>query len=255
MDARLEIENIDFSYRKRPRLFSGLSLRIGPGELVGLIGPNGAGKTTLLELARGGLVPAAGRVRLLGASPSRLSSVERAKRVACLLQRPQAPGSSTVFDIILAGRRPYRSPSGFSAEDEDVALEAARRLGVESWLERRGAELSGGEYQRVLTARVVAQRTPLLLCDEPASSLDPKHLWSTFRLLRRLAHEDGTGILVSVHDLALACAICDRVVLLAHGEIRYDGKPGNLDDTILSAAYDTRVTTVKTDAGVFFAYE
>ena len=255
MEPLLAIEGLGFGYRGRPRLFSGLDLRVCPGELVGLIGPNGAGKTTLLELARGGLKPASGSVRLLGDDPRGLSPAERARRVACLLQRPQAPGASTVFDIVLGGRRPYRDLGGFSAEDEELALEAARRLGVEPWLERRGSELSGGEYQRVLLARVVAQGTPLLLCDEPASSLDPKHLWATFRLLKSLAREDGAAVLASVHDLPLAAAFCDRVVLLAEGRLCYDGGPEGLTDGLLSEAYGLGVRTVKTEAGIFFAYE
>lgn len=254
MDTRLVIKNLHFGYKGCPKLFKGIELNIQAGELVCLIGPNGAGKTTLIDLSLGNYKPHSGSIKIQGAEISSLKYVERAQKVACLPQRYQVAGSSTVFDVIMSGRRPYRTFSGFTAQDEAIALSAAKRLAVDSWLDRKCSELSGGEYQRVFLARVIAQETPLVLCDEPASSLDPKYLWGTFRLLRNLAHDEDIAILVSVHDLSIAATICDRIVLVADGQILYNGPPSDLKDSILSLAYGTEVRSVKTDDGCFFSY-
>ncbi len=254
MEPKIEVENLSFHYSGRPSLFDGIELSIGAGEFVGLIGPNGAGKTTLLELVYGNLKPHSGHVRLYSVEAASRNPVERARAAACLPQRLYTSGSSTVFDIVMSGRRPYRGLGGFSSEDEELALDAAKRLGVDAWLDRRSSELSGGEFQRVLVARAIAQAAPVLLCDEPASSLDPKHLWATFRLLRDLAHDDGVAVLASVHDLSLAATLCDRIVLLADGKILHDGTALSLDDTMLSRAYDVEVQTIRTKTGVFFTY-
>jgi iron complex transport system ATP-binding protein len=154
----------------------------------------------------------------------------------------------------MSGRRPYRSFQGYDASDERIALDAAKRLNVTEWLDRRGSDLSGGEYQRVLLARVLAQDTPLLLCDEPASSLDPKFVWSTFRLLKDLAHNEGVTVIVSIHDLALAATICDRLVLIKQGAICFDGLASSIDDNSLSLAYETSVSSIRTVSGTFFTY-
>ncbi len=254
MDACIEIEALQFGYRGRPTLFKNFELCMHRGEMVGLIGPNGAGKTTLLELVQGKLKPSAGSIRVLGVDASARSVVERAQIAACLPQKHQSPGAATVYDIIMSGRRPYRSFQGYDASDERVALDAAERLNVSDWLDRKGSDLSGGEYQRVLLARVLAQDTPILLCDEPASSLDPKYVWSTFKLLKDLAHNDGVAVLVSIHDLALAATMCDRLVLIKNGEICFDGLASNLDDKTLSFAYETSVCSVRTISGTFFSY-
>ena len=222
MDQRLDITSVDYSYRGDPELFKCVSLTVSAGEMVGVIGPNGAGKTTLLELAHGGLKPNAGTVQVLGEDPFTMTPVDRARKVAYLWQRQAHPSISTVFDIILSGRRPFRRLSGFTEVDEDIAVNAARRLGVDKWLEKPGAHLSGGEYQRVLLARIVAQAAPVLLCDEPGASLDPKHLWETFHTIRNLSSVEGTAVLVSIHDLSLATAMCDRIVLLVRGKILFN---------------------------------
>lgn len=254
MEPRLEITSLNFSYHGRPLLLDGIDLKLYKGEFVGLIGPNGAGKTTLLRLALGTLRPGKGSITLIGKDPAALNPIERARLVACLPQRQQAPDVSTVYDIVMGGRRPYRGISGYSAEDEHIAISSASRFGVEKWLHRKGSELSGGELQRVLLARAVAQKTSVLLCDEPASSLDPKHLWATFRHLRELAHTDGVATLVSVHDLSLAASLCDRIVVLSDGHVHYDGLAGQLDEDLLSHAFGTTVHKIQTHDGSFFTY-
>ncbi|PKL24008.1 MAG: hypothetical protein CVV47_12150 [Spirochaetae bacterium HGW-Spirochaetae-3] len=254
MEPRLELNDVSFSYAGRPPVFEHLGLRVYPGQVVGLIGPNGAGKTTILDLAFGRLRPRSGRVRILSCDPYEMSPIERARQIAYLIQRQNTPKAATVFDIVLSGRRPYRSLGGFMKEDEDIARWAALRLGIDDWLGRKASCLSGGEYQRVLMARIVAQSTPLLLCDEPSSSLDPKYLLSTFSLLKSLAREDSVAILVSVHDLMMASAFCDRIVLLAKGSVLFDGIPGELSDELLSDAYEMKIHRILTARGSFFAY-
>lgn len=254
MDESLIIENVHFGYKGGPTLFNGVYLKVHSGEVVGIIGPNGAGKTTLIGLSSGQYRPIKGCIRVHGVDMRSLKPIERARHIACLPQGNHIDGAATVFDVIMSGRRPYRTFGGYTSRDEEIALVAAKRLSVESWLDRPYAHLSGGERQRVALSRVIAQKTSIVLCDEPATSLDPKYLWSTFRLIRDVSHDDGVAVLVSIHDLSVACSICDRVVLVAQGHILYDGLASALSDRDLSSAYQTQVRSIQTSMGRFYTY-
>ena len=193
-----------------------VTIRAGAGEWLGLIGPNGAGKTTLIR-AVAGLVPHAGEIHLgdlpvAGASRRRLAQL-----VAYVPQRPVVPAMMTVQDYVLTGRTPYISYLGTEGPgDLRAAARAIAVLELESFAERTLGPLSGGELQRVILARALAQETPLLLLDEPTTALDIGHQQQALELLDRLRSERGLTVITAMHDLTFAGMFADRLVLL-HG--------------------------------------
>jgi len=254
METLIECTQLDFSYDRRKPVLSSIDLQVRRGEFIGIIGPNGAGKTTLLELIQGNLKPGNGTVQVQANDPHALKPIERARSISYLLQKQELPGSATVFDLVLSGRRPYRTISGFEQVDYEIVSAAMKTLGVEVWMEREARTLSGGELQRVMLARIVAQDSPIILCDEPAAGLDPKYRISTFETLKALSARERKAIIVTVHDLSLAVTYCDRIILISGGSKRYDGKPAELQEEVLSEAYQSKVTIIRTNAGVFFLF-
>jgi len=211
----LEIEALDFAYPGASPLFQELSIAVNAGELLGVIGPNGAGKSTLLSLVCGLLTPRSGELRLGGRRLSKLSAKARAREVALVPQDSGASFPFTVLETVLMGRTPrlgrfgLEGPVDYAAADQAMAL-----TGLSALQARRIDSLSGGERQRVLIARALAQETPLLLCDEASAHLDIYHQVKVYDLLWSLSHEQGRAALCVLHDLNLAAAYCDRILLL-----------------------------------------
>ncbi|MFN3285817.1 MAG: ABC transporter ATP-binding protein [bacterium] len=222
---RLELVGLYVRYGQRPVL-TGVELAVGPGELVALCGPNGAGKTTLLRCAAGVLKPQAGSVRVDGRDVSSLSARERARLVGYLPQDPSVPAGLRCVEVAQLGR--YACATGWglgwSPGDREAAEQALRATETAHLRDRPVQHTSGGERQRVLLARVLAQGARLLVLDEPTAHLDFGHQVSVAVLLRRLSR-DGYGILVATHDLNLASLFFDRVVLLAGGRVVAHGPP------------------------------
>jgi iron complex transport system ATP-binding protein len=210
------------------RVLDGASIEVAAGEIVGLVGPNGAGKSTLLR-AISGLVPLeAGHIEIEGASRARLSMRGLARRVAVVQQLPEAPPSMRVGELVLLGRSPHLGLLEHEGEhDRAIAWSAMERAGCAMLADRALATLSGGQRRRAFIARALAQDTRTLLLDEPTSNLDPQAQGELFALLRTLADE-GTAVLAVVHDLTLAAAYCDRVVLLADGRVVAAGVPADV---------------------------
>ncbi|WP_336056851.1 ABC transporter ATP-binding protein [Nitratireductor sp. CH_MIT9313-5] len=201
-----------------------LSFDMNRGEVVGLLGPNGAGKSTLMR-AITHLQLHDGSISIDGKDPAALSSNERARLVAYLPQTRTIGWRITVRDLVALGRMPFRAFGTRESATDREAIEAALELTDTQHLASRiASELSGGEQARVLTARAVAQTTPLMVADEPASGLDPAHQIMLMQALRRLASQ-GRSVLVSLHDLTLAARWCDRVVLLDKGSVADEGRP------------------------------
>jgi iron complex transport system ATP-binding protein len=202
---------------------AGVSLAVARGEIIGLLGPNGAGKSTLVRLLAGALRPAAGAVRLLGDPLATLAPRERARRVAVVPQEPAHELPFTALEVALLGRHPHLGGVAFESErDVAIARGALERAGALELADRPVGTLSSGERQRVLFARALAQESPLLLLDEPASFLDLRHQVELFDRLRELAGE-GRGVLAVLHDLNLAAEYCDRVLLLRDGALFAEG--------------------------------
>ena len=198
------------------------------GEVVGLVGPNGAGKSTLLRVVTGMLRPSAGTVAIEGDALGALPRREIAMRVAVVQQLPEAPPTMRVRDLVVLGRHPHLGLlARESRHDFDVVAEAMRRAGCDRFADRELGSLSGGERRRAFIARALAQEAPLLLLDEPTSNLDAHAQVEILELVADLA-AGGSGVLLIVHDLTLAAAYCDRVVLLDRGEVVADGPPSEV---------------------------
>lgn len=228
--VELCLDAVGFAYPGGEPVLRDVHLALSAGELVCVIGPNGAGKTTLLRAAGGLLSPTAGSVTLDGRDVKRFGSRERARRIAFVPQGLRTVPEFVVADFVLGGRYGHLDAwRGATAHDRDVCHEALREADVADLGDRVLTRVSGGQMQRVLIARALAQEADCLLVDEPTSSLDPEHQLSIFGLLARLVREGRSGLVVT-HDLNLASQFASRVVLLAEGRTVADGPP----DTILT---------------------
>ena len=202
-----------------------VSLSLSPGHLVALVGPNGAGKTTLLR-ALAGLVPATGAIHVGGDALSSLSLPERARRFAYLPQGHLVHWPLPARDIVALGRYPHGAtdPARLTPRDAEAVLRAMRATDVVELRARRVTELSGGERSRVALARVSAVEAPVILADEPTSSLDPRHQIEVMKTLRAAA-DQGTLVIVVTHDLVLAARFADIVLVLSDGRLVSQGAP------------------------------
>ena len=232
-----------------PEAVAGVSLRLARDEVVGVIGPNAAGKSTLARLCCGLLTPQQGSVSLQGEPLSRLSRRERARRVAFLPQNPPHDLSFTAHEVALMGRAPHLGLWSLEGpHDLDRARAALQEVDALDLGDRPISQLSGGERQRVFLARAFAQEAALLILDEPTAALDLAHQVLLVHALRRRAREGGGALLV-LHDLALAGAACDRLVLLDRGRVVAEGTAGDvLRPEVLSPVYGTDVEVVPNPA-------
>lgn len=241
----LRVEGVSFAYNGRPTL-AGVSLQARAGEIVGLIGPNGSGKSTLVRTISGVLRPHSGSVWIGGEPLESLSRNELAKRVAVVPQSPHLPEAFTAWEVVLLGRTPHlRLLQSESRHDVEVARRALERCGAWESAHHRVGELSGGEVQRVIIARAVAQEPSLLLLDEPTSHLDINHQTAIMDLIASLAREEGLAVVAVFHDLNLAAQYCRRLVILREGRVLVEGSPVDVitPDNVRSA-YGAEVCVV-----------
>jgi iron complex transport system ATP-binding protein len=196
-----------------------ISLSLASGHLVALVGPNGAGKTTLLR-ALAGLVPSDGAIHVGGDALPSLSLRERARRFAYLPQGHIVHWPLPARDIVALGRYPHGAtdPARLTPGDSEAVLRAMQATDVMEFATRRVTELSGGERSRVALARVLAVEAPVILADEPTSSLDPRHQIDVMKTLR-IAADRGTLVIVVTHDLGLAARFADTVLVLSDGRL------------------------------------
>ena len=192
---------------------------IKPGDWLCLIGPNGAGKSSILR-AVAGLAAHTGEINVDG-SPLRLrTSRRRAELVAYVPQSPVLPDEMLAFEYVLLGRNPYVSYfGGESAHDRAMVHNVLRRLDLDQFADRELGSLSGGEQQRLVIARALAQEAPILLLDEPTSALDIGHQQQALELVDRLRRENGLTVISAMHDLTLAGLYADRLALLHEGHL------------------------------------
>ncbi|MFN2526474.1 MAG: ABC transporter ATP-binding protein [Actinomycetota bacterium] len=212
----ISIRNLAVGYDGKP-VVQDLSLDIGDGRWITLIGPNGAGKTTVLR-AVAGLIGFAGDIALGDEAVGVASRRTIARLVAYVPQRPFIPEAATVTDYVLMGRTPYISYFGTeSSSDRRVVAEVLGRLELGALAGRDMGSLSGGEIQRAVLARALAQQAPVLLLDEPTSALDVGHQQQVLELVDGLRHEGGLTVISTMHDLTLAGQYSDALVLLDEG--------------------------------------
>ncbi|MGW2324335.1 heme ABC transporter ATP-binding protein [Streptomyces sp. NPDC001700] len=218
-------------------------LTVRAGEVLALVGPNGAGKSTLLAALAADLPAASGTVRVDGRPVTAWAPAELALRRAVLPQDPTLAFPFTVREVVAMGRAPWAGTAA-EGEDEEAVAGAMARVEVAEFAERPFLALSGGERARVAFARILAQRTPLLLLDEPTAALDLRHQELVLNVCRDRAAA-GDAVVVVLHDLSLAAAHADRAAVLHEGRIAADGPPEEVfDAALLSRVYRQPVEVV-----------
>lgn len=221
--ASLTADKISWAPRRSlPRLLHPVSFELQPGQVLGVVGPNGAGKSTLLRMIYRYQKPTSGRILVGGEDIWSLPSQAAARLVAAVLQEQPSAFGLTVRDIVFLGRTPHRQ--GFSApgaQDAEIVDAALNRMDLMHLMHRDLGTLSGGERQRVMVARALAQQPQVLVMDEPTNHLDIRHQLEILSLIRTL----GLTIVVSLHDLNMAAAVCDAVLLLENGHCKGFGPP------------------------------
>ncbi len=238
----LQVRSLCVRYTQR-LVLQDLSFDLTPGQVLAVIGPNGAGKTTLLRALTGLLPTCGGSIRLSSTPLERFSPVQRALWMAVVPQARNLPPDFTAYQTVLLGRTPHLNWLGRpTAQDEAAVLTAMQRTDTAHLADRLVGELSGGEQQRLLLARALAQGAPLLLLDEPTTHLDLQHQLKLMSLVRSLAHEappeQRLAVLIVMHDLHLVRRCADQVLLLVNGRCQASGGlEAVLRPEILGAAY------------------
>ena len=226
-DYALAARGVSVSFGGAPVLRS-VSFAARPGLVTGLVGPNGAGKSTLLRVMAGLLRPDAGSVRLAAAELSELPARERARQVAYLAQH-EAAHPFTALETVLMARYPHLTRFALEgADDRRIARAAMARTETQRFEGRQLDRISGGERQRVLLARALAQQARVLLLDEPVASLDLRHQLAAMETLRAEVAGAGVAAVVALHDVWLASRYCDRLALLSSGELVAEGSPAEV---------------------------
>lgn len=238
LDDRHVVEQVSFSIRE--------------GEFIGLVGPNGSGKSSLLRSIYRVLKPKGGRIVHLSDDVWQLGARDAARRTAVVAQERMGEFDFTVGELVAMGRMPHkRMLDSDNDEDRDIVDRALRQVGMLAHAHRFFMSLSGGEKQRVLVARALAQQARFLVLDEPTNHLDIRHQLDLLELVRTL----GTTTLAALHDLGLAARYCDRLIMLSEGRIVAEGKP----DEVLAAQrirdvykVDARVSGADKDLSIEF---
>ena len=248
-DVRLSVEQVSYAYSANPAqapLFTleANSFQARAGEIVAILGPNASGKSTLLKIIAGALEPLSGRVLLDGFVTHTLAPRARAQRIAMVQQESPLLFPSHAWEFVLQGRHAYGRSLRFENENDIIiARNALAQVGAEHLSDRWMSEISGGEKQRVILARALAQQPLLLLLDEPTLHLDIGAQVDLLATLRRLAAENRYTVVVVTHELNLAAEYADQVVLLHKGKSLRVGSPASVyQRDLLEQVFHTPLT-------------
>ena len=240
--SSLTLDHVSVRYGKRTVVHD-FSDTVRPGDWLCLIGPNGAGKSSILRSICG-LAAHTGTISVDGSPLALRSPRRRAELVAYVPQAPVLPEEMSAFEYVLLGRNPYITYFGSdSANDRSMVRSVLERLDMESFADRELGSLSGGEQQRLVIARALAQEAPILLLDEPTSALDIGHQQQALELVDRLRHEHGLTVISAMHDLTLAGLYADRLALFHEGHVVVSGTAAHvLRAETLAEFYGVSVT-------------
>ena len=229
------------------QILRGVDLRAERGELVGVIGPNGSGKSTLLKCIYRVLKPTGGAVWLDGRALSEYSYKASARRVAVVAQHNYYNFDFSVQDVVMMGRAPHkRALDRDNAQDRQMAARALETVGMADFARRSFATLSGGEQQRVILARALAQDTPCLILDEPTNHLDIKFQLQLMDIVKGL---DRT-VIAAIHDLNIAAMYCDRLYAVREGRVVASGRPEEVLTTdFIRAVYEVEAQVLRDERG------
>jgi iron complex transport system ATP-binding protein len=235
---RLEVDGIHFSYNSHPVL-AGVHFSLGHGQVMCILGVNGAGKSTLIKCLNRILAPQKGTVLLEGEALERLSQVQVARRMGYVPQR-HGQARLTVFETVLMGRKPHM---GWKTGPEDYALveRIIGQMGLEPLALRCVEDLSGGELQKVVIARALAQAPKILLLDEPTSSLDLRNQLEVMGLIRRIVKDQGLSAIIAIHDLNTAVRFADSFLFLKDHRIHAASTRETLSGEVIRQVYGVKV--------------
>ena len=225
---KIELQNVSLGYG-HTIVLKDVTFQVMPGEVVGLIGTNGSGKSTIIRALSRVISPRSGKILLDGKALSSIRRRDLARLIGVVPQMPLLPSAFTAFEIVLMGRNPHLGLLQYEgAKEMAIAWQAMEKTSTQSLAERRVSELSGGEIQCLLIARVLAQETKAILLDEPTANLDIGRQVEILDLIKNLCLEDNLAALAAVHDLNLASQYCDRLVLINDGRVHADGIPSEV---------------------------
>ena len=247
--STLHAQDITLSFGDR-KVLDGVTADFARGPVIAIVGPNGAGKSTLLSCLAGLRKADAGEARLGEERVVAIPGRRRARHIAFLAQSPEIAWDVDVRSFIGLGRTPHLGAFGPSGEDKAAVDRAIAKARLEDFADRAVTRLSGGERARALIARALAGETDWLLADEPLTGLDPAHALDALSLFRQLAHGEGRGVVLTLHDLNLAARFADRVLVLNEGRLVIDGAPqAALAPDILADVYGVVVRRHEGEGG------
>jgi iron complex transport system ATP-binding protein len=224
----LEMRNVTLGYDHHP-VMEDVTFKASPGEVVGLIGPNGSGKSTIIRALSHLIRRKSGVITVGGRDIEKIKRQELACLVGVVPQLPLLPSTFTAFEIVLMGRNPHLGLfETESQRDFEIARQAMAKTGTEKLANRHVNELSGGEIQCLLIARVLVQETEAILLDEPTANLDIGRQEDILDLIKNLCRENNLTVLAAIHDLNLAAQYCDRLILIYNSHIHAHGKPSEV---------------------------
>lgn len=234
----IHANDVAFAYPGSRDILRRVSFDLEGGHSLALLGNNGAGKSTLLKCLNRILKPKHGEIIVCGDALSALTRGDIAQRMTYVEQQSERT-QLTVFDTVLLGRKPYIKMRP-TEEDYEITQRAITRMELESLQLRYVDGLSGGEMQKVVLARALAQQPRVMLLDEPTSNLDLYNQHEVMRVVSQIAKEDGIAVIVVIHDLNLALRYCDRFLLMRDGEVYRYGAEDVITEEALKAVYRVR---------------
>lgn len=238
----LETKDLKVSLNKN-EILKGIDIELGNKEFIGIIGPNGSGKSTLLKCLYRNLSPSSGSIFIDNIEIGKISTRESAKKIGVLAQHNHHSFDFTVLDMVLMGRSPYKKlMDRDTKEDYEIVYEAIDKVNIRHLANRSFNSLSGGEQQRVILARALAQKTKCLILDEPTNHLDIKYQLQLMEIVKNL----GIEVIAAIHDLNIAAMYCDKIYVLKNGEIVAYGTPKDvLTKELIKEVYDVDAKVIK----------
>ena len=240
---RLEVRNLRYGYTPEREVVKGVSFTVRAGECVAVLGTNGVGKTTMLKCINRIIRPKSGEVLVDGLPVHRLSGRELAQRIGYVPQACEFADSS-VFDAVLLGRKPFLQWD-VTKRDLEIVQDVLQRMGLEEYAHREVNALSGGERQKVSIARALAQQAPVLLFDEPTSSLDLRNQLEVLDMTKQVVRQQGLAAVVILHDLNLALRFTDRFLVMKEGTVRAFGGREVVDPEMIREVYGVQAQVLE----------
>jgi len=244
----IKLSSVSFAYNGLT-VIKNFSHTFTKGSFTAILGPNGSGKTTLIRLMNGILRPQSGNVQIMGRQTGEYSARELSRNIAYVPQNQNNLFPATVFDTVLLGRNPYINWSP-EYNDRIITAEVLVKLGLEEIALKDINKLSGGQRQQVFIARALAQKSSVMLLDEPTANLDFRHQHQILSLLKDLSREYMT-IVVSIHDLNLALKYCSSFILLKDGDLVAEGGKEIFSENLIEDVYRVRVKIFREDGEIF----